>query len=233
MISNKSFTCAVVCFNVLIVPCCVAFSYTPIELNPSIETLVQNAIDEKGKIIQNCIDRASDRLLALLGSIARMLRTELDKTQVDILNNRALDQTREYTNDIRLLIDQTEKALDVAFKYAQSRIEQTLGNKSRAVDSVEDVFTDITSIVWSWQNGIGRLLYDTNERGQQIVDGLAYEALDSFHQSGWSGLEQALSKRRDLGLDLVNRVSKQILTQAKNDDVRIREWCKVLLDAGR
>lgn len=233
ILTKSSWTCrTVVCITFLVVPCCMAFSYRPIDFNPRIETVVRNAVAERDKILQNCIDRTSDRLLLLWDGVARMLRTELGTTQVDILNNRALAQTREYTNDVWLIIDQTEKAIDVGFKNAERTIEQKLGNESPALNDVEDVFGAISSIVWRWQDEVGRLLYDSNEIGQKIVDGLAYVALDALQKSGRKGLEQSIVDRRNELLVLVNNVRDQIITTANTNNARIHELTKVILDAG-
>lgn len=230
---KSSLKWVVFCFAFFIVPSCVALNYTPINLDPTVKALLTQAFIENDQILQNCFNRVTDKFLELLTNIANMLRTELGTTQVDILNSRALEQTREYTNEVWLIIDQTEKYLDVECKYAQRRIERKVGNESPDMDDVEGVFTKTTDLMWAWQNESGRLIYDTNERGQQIIDGLAYEALNALQKCGRRCLEQVIVNRRNVLLELFYRVRQQIATQANKTDARIAELSQLLLDVGR
>lgn len=234
MCSKKaSWNWTIVCSSLLFVSSSFALSYKAFEADPSIESIIKYSYEEKEKILQYCIDRSDDRMLTLLGGINRMIRTELGKTEIDILNNRVNEQVREYTNDIWLLIDQEEKALDILFKNSERRIESKLGNQSKALDKVEEVFGEMSKILWSWQDANANLLYDTNERGQQIADGLAYDALDALQNSGWEGVEQVLFARRDAALQLSNDTRDQIIESGENDNIRIHQLAQVLRNAIR
>lgn len=211
---------------------CSAFSYTPVNNDPSIEYLVQTLFTEGNNIAQSAEDRANDRLLTLLDSVRHLIRTELGQTHVGILNNRANAQAREYCNDVWIIIDSATKALDVQINISLRRIEQKLGNDSVSIAPVEAALKELTAIAWSWQNDAGRLLYDANERRQKLFDGLSFEALDRLHQSGWRGVEKLLADREHTILQVIYAVRDKLILSLRKKESRIHELTQVFLNAG-
>lgn len=226
-------TMAIVCTALLFVSSSSALSYKKFNADASIESIIQDTCVKKETILQYCFDRVDDRMLTLLGSVGIMLRTELNTTKIDILNTRVIEQVREFTNDVWIIIRQAEKALDIMFQNSERRIEIKLGFESPALHVVEDVFRELKTIIWSFLDASARMLYDTNEFVQQIADGLAYDTFDALQQSGRAGVETFLTNRRNAALQFSYETRDQILEIGESDNSRINELSMVLRNAVR
>lgn len=221
---------AIVCWMLLLLSSCCAFTLPKVDFNPTIEDLVVGTNKEKELILQAALDRSTDRLVTLFVSVADMIRTQVGRTHIAILNNRVREQTREYTNDIWIIVDNANKALDALTTNAKRRIEALFGNDSRWMGRVEAAMKEMSLISWQWQNNVGRLLYDSNERHQALVLGLASEALKALRQSGWNAVEQVLINRRAAFLRIVYDVRDRYIAAKNIGDKRIQVLSQILLD---
>lgn len=208
---------------------CSELTYTPNDFDATVDTLVDILIETRENILQNTVDRSNGLLLRLIGYCKRFVHTNIEITPASVIDNRISEFVHDYTNDVWLNIDSTEKALDILYQNTERKIESIIGEQG--IEAVADAFHELCTLLWTWQDGLDRYIYSVNARGQALMKGVGTEAFEAFQNEGPEGYERVLDDREQLLRDLSQEVLDFIARGAREGEPRFQELVQQIRDA--
>lgn len=214
----------------LLVTVCTAVDWSVYDPElPTIEQLVIENNAKQQEILQQCIDRSFNRFYTMQMDQWRLVHDNLLDTHPKVLNNRIRAAGRVFGNDNWVLVDNTNKALDLQTGETERRIEQQLDAESRSIDDAAAVLDELNQINWRWQNQVGLLIFDGYESNDRLLDGAVYELSDVYASGGWQAVDDWLYAKADELNQLYEGALDEILRMGKANEKRLRRLTRQLL----